>query len=431
MARAAFTDVRIAGIAAVVPKEEVRLAEEVARLGGDLRRVERLARIAGIDRRRVAPPGVTPADLCRQAARRLMGILDVPGDAIDALLFVGQHPDHILPATACILQDALGLSRDCAALDVNQGCSGYVYGLWLAFSLAACSAARRVLLLVGDGMTGLLDPENRVVAPVFGDCGTATLVERAQGAPAAWFDLGTDGSGAKDLMIAAGGARIPPPSTPEAYAAHCQRVFDPAGVPWRPNRLHMDAGAVFAFTMDTVPARIKALLASAGMTPADVHHLVLHQANRQIMANIAREAGFPESRTPMETFSRYGNQGAASIPCALCDALGEELARGPRTLLLSGYGVGLSWASAILTMEGARCAPVVDFDPETPIVAPEEELARWRARIAGAPPETRSDDTSLRGMPRDGMPSPDAGTAVKACGRAAGPIPTDDEGGMQ
>jgi 3-oxoacyl-[acyl-carrier-protein] synthase-3 len=383
MAHNIFRHAPVRALSAVVPKNEIRLQDELQFFGGDAKKAARVTKIAGIDRRRVADPGILPSDLCQQAAEDLFVGLGIDCSSIDALIFVSQCPDYIMPATACILQDKLNLAQTCAAFDVNQGCTGYVYGLWLAFSLVESRACSRILLLEGDGLARLTDQDNRVIAPIFGDCGTATLVEYAEEETPSWFMLGTDGSGAEMLMVPAGRGRLPPPQTPEEYAPYCERLRDTNGTPWRLNRTYMDGGAVFDFTLNVVPDHILELLRFAQKEPENIDHLVLHQANRQIMQAIADKVGFPPEKVPMEAFSKYGNLAGASIPSAICDALVTEIQNSWQQLLLSGFGVGLSWASAILTLDHIWCSGMRDYEKPAGHPRPEDILAHWHRKITG------------------------------------------------
>ncbi|MDR0466790.1 MAG: ketoacyl-ACP synthase III [Deltaproteobacteria bacterium] len=383
MAKNIFHHATISGISAVVPKDEIRLEDELRYFGGDIKKARRVTRMVGIDRRRVAEEGVLPSDLCQQAAENLFAGLGLDRSSVDALIFVSQSPDYFMPATACILQDKLGLPQTCAAFDVNQGCTGYVYGLWLAFSLVESRAASRVLLLEGDGLARLTDQDNRIVAPVFGDCGTATLVDHTAEENVSWFMLGTDGSGAESLMIPAGRGRLPPPRTPEEYAPYCEVLHDANGTPWRLNRTYMDGGAVFDFTLNVVPEHILELLRFAQKTPEQIDSLVLHQANRQIMRAIADKVGFPPEKVPMEAFGKYGNLAGASIPSAICDALAEDVQNSRRQLLLSGFGVGLSWASAILATDQIWCSGMREYEKPAGHPLPKDILAYWRRKITG------------------------------------------------
>lgn len=383
MARSQFLHAKISGMHTVVPRDEIRLADELQYFNGDSKKARRMTQIVGMDCRRVSPPGITPSDLCRQAAEILFSTMGIARGSVDAIIFLTQHPDHILPATACILQKKLGLSQHCAAFDVNQGCSGYVYGLWLASSLVESRAAARVLLLVGDSMCQRLDRDNRVVTPVFGDAGCATIVEYAEDGRKSWFSLGTDGGGAESLMIPAGGYRLPLPRTVADYAAYCERLRDPNGTPWRLTDPFMDGGAIFDFTLGTVPPHISETLSWAGMSADDIDWFVPHQANRQIMSMIAEAAGFSRQKTLMDAFSKYGNTAGASIPTALCDAWPAIARSGKRRLLLCGFGVGLSWASAILDADSIACAGISDLDPPEDTMTPQEYLAYWQNKITG------------------------------------------------
>lgn len=383
MAQSQFLHAKISGVHTVVPKDVIRLEDELQYFKGDINKARRMTKIVGMDCRRVAQPGITPADLSRQAAEILFKNMQVERTSIEAIIFLSQRPDHILPATACILQKKLGLSKNCAAFDVNQGCSGYVYGLWLAFSLVESRAASRVLLLVGDGMCQTLDSDNRVVTPVFGDAGSATLVEYSEAKNPSWFSLGADGGGAESLMIPAGAYRLPLPKNTEDYAAFCEYLHDPNGTPWRLTNIYMDGGAIFDFTVNTVPPHISETLVWAGMTPEDIDWFVPHQANKQIMSMIAEAVGFSKQQTVMGAFGKYGNTAAASIPTALCDAW-QEIAQSQKSrMMLCGFGVGLSWASAILNMGDVSCAGVTDFDPPADTMTPQEYLAHWQKKITG------------------------------------------------
>ena len=383
MAYSTFSHVRVDGISAVVPAEERRIEEDLVFMGRNVKKAHRMTKIAGIDRRRVAAKGVTPSDLCYQAAECLLNDIRLEKSSIDALIFVTQHPDYILPASACILQDRLGLSKHCAAFDVNQGCAGYVYGLWLASSLVESRAATHVLLLAGDGLSRLYDKKNLVTAPIFGDCGTATVLTYSQRETRSVFVLGTDGGGAETLIVPAGGARIPLPLDQEAYAPLCETLVDEQGTPWRLNWTYMDGGAIFDFAMDIVPEHITKALQYAQKNEYDIGFLVLHQANKQIISAIAKQLNFPLEKVPMESFSKYGNTAVASIPTAICSELASKINNSTARLVLSGFGVGLSWATAVLELDHACCDNVREYVTPDKVHTPEELVSYWQKKISG------------------------------------------------
>lgn len=382
-----FNHVKVMGVSMVTPAETVSLADEAEYYGGDMRKIARTTSMVGLDKRRIAPVGVTPSDLCLQAAERLFAEMGIAGNTIDALIFVTQSPDYPVPATAFVQQNALGLPKTCAAFDVNLGCSGYVYGLWLAGCMLEARACSRVLLLAGDGLFRLLPPENRVVTPLFGDAGSATLLEFAETAAALSFSLYSDGSGHKSLIRPGGGARIPDIQDSSYSSLYHSIVHDSNGTPWTVGgfgNTYMDGMAILEFTMKAVPQHILEHMGCRNLTPDDLDWLLLHQSNKQIIRNIAEQTGFAQEKAPWQTLLRYGNQAVASIPGLICDQLKSNCDAKQRLhLLLCGYGIGLSWASCIGDFSGLYCSGIHDFIPPGPVSGPAEQIAYWHKKLKG------------------------------------------------
>jgi 3-oxoacyl-[acyl-carrier-protein] synthase-3 len=300
-----------------------------------------VVKMIGVEARHWVAEGQTTADLCQAAASRLLERLDWAPSSLDALIFVSQTPNQRLPATACELHGALGLSPACQAFDVGLGCSGYVYGLWLASTLIL-AGCRRVLLLAGDTSSRMVDPADRGTALLFGDAGTASALEADATAEPVHFVLGTDGSGAKNLIVQGGGFRAV-----EADARRAE-AYDPA-------HLYMDGGAVFSFTLKAVPALVRDTLSRADVGVDALDALVLHQANRFMLNHIAKKVGVGADRTPIN-IGRYGNTSSASIPLVLTTDLAERLTRQPMRLMLAGFGVGYSWGGAYVAAQPLACA---------------------------------------------------------------------------
>jgi len=191
--------VRLAGLASAVPRAASAAGESGKAFAPD--DVQKISQSTGIERRHVSEGGLCTSDLCYAAAKQLLSDLNWSAESVEGLLFVSQTPDFILPATSCVLHGRLGLSRSCAAFDIGMGCSGYVYGLWVASSLMASSGLSRVLLLSGDTIPRLTSPLDRSTALLFGDAGTATAMVRDESATPMTFSLGTDGSGWKNLIM--------------------------------------------------------------------------------------------------------------------------------------------------------------------------------------------------------------------------------------
>lgn len=376
-----FSHVRVAALQACVPPNEISIMDELEYYGGNRKKVERLRRAIGLNTRRVCPEGVTASDLCCQAADELLDSNHIRRDEIDALLFLSQTPDYQMPATACVLQDRLGLSQECAALDLSQGCSGYVYGLWMAASLMASGACKKLLLLVGDAFPPR-NPANRVVSPIFGDSGTATLLVHDPSAPDMSFALGTNGSGHELIAMPAGRARRPLSLDRLADAELYEDTLDAEGNPWRMLQPYMNGRKISDFSLQVVPPHIKNFMERARVSHEDITHLFLHQANGQIVECVTEMAGFSPSMIWSETFSRYGNLACASIPVAICDRLGNSRQDSGR-MLLCGFGVGLSWASCLVDMAGLQVGPVSDYRGSVSPTYAADYLQHWRNIFEG------------------------------------------------
>jgi len=356
MAKCNFSQVRISGIVTCAPRLEKCIEDEIERFGGNVQRIERLKRTIGLDRRRVVESGTTAADLCESAARRLLESLGLANKAMDAVIFVTQTPDYPQPCNAAVLHGRLGLSKQCAALDVNLGCSGYVYGLWLAHMMVAGGGCKNVLLLAGDTISRIVNSKDRSVVSLFGDGGSATLVQPSWQETVAWFSLGADGRGFDKLIVPAGGFRAP--CSDETKVEH----EDENGNIRSAENLFMDGVEIFNFSISEEPKSVQELIEYAGLEPTVIDHFIFHQANQYILRNIAKRLKINIEKVPMKTFERFGNQSSASIPFVLCGELQEALTDSTqRRLLLSGFGVGLSWASAIVDIGNLTACELIEL----------------------------------------------------------------------
>jgi len=344
--------VAVRGIRACVPKTGRTLAEE-GLIPDDAER-ERLIKSIGVRARRIAPEGVMTSDLCQRAAEGLLEQLGWARDSIDVLVFVTQNPDYVAPATACALQNRLGLGS-CLAFDVNLGCSGYTYGLWMVASLlktlSVAGRPARGLLLAGDVSSPRLLKGDRATVPLFGDAGTATALEIDPSAADMTGVFGTDGAGAPHIMIEAGGLKMPLMPGGEPWDAETNEKLGKAA------RLHLNGPEVFTFTLRNVPALVKGILEASGSTVDDIDYVVFHQANVFMLDHLRKKSGLPEEKVPiaMET---YGNTSSASIPLTIADRLSGAFST-PKPVLLVGFGIGWSWAALKLDL-GPMPGCVVD-----------------------------------------------------------------------
>lgn len=335
MAASRLNGVHLAGIVSAVPAHAGTEADLATRFGADA--ASRIIKATGIVRRPLAAAGQCTSDLAAAAAETLLTGLGWERATVTVLLMVTQTPDHSLPATAIQIQHRLGLGHGTAAFDIGLGCSGYVYGLWVAAALlGALPVGSRALVLAGDTTSRYLCPDDRATVPLFGDAATATALERDDNASPMSFDLGSDGAGAPYLMVRGGGMRDPDV----------------------PATLFMDGTQVFAFTLREVPASLCAVLKTAGWELGSVDHIVLHQANAQMIRHLGQRLGARPEQMVL-ALEDTGNTSSASIPLALCHTL-TSLTH-PVRLLLSGFGVGWSWASVALTIPPLKVCRILNL----------------------------------------------------------------------
>jgi 3-oxoacyl-[acyl-carrier-protein] synthase-3 len=333
-------DIGILGISYYLPPD-IETNAEVRRQNPDWR-LEGFDDQAGIYSRHLAAAGETASDLGYQAACLLLKRSLTPVAEIDYLIFCSQFPDHYAPASACALQSRLGLGRHTGAFDFNLGCSGFVFGLQMARSFIACGDARYVLLITGDTNSKAVHPRDRSVRMLFGDGATATLIGPGdRGARIGTFLLGTDGTGAKNLIVPSGGYRLPrSPETAKEYT-------DSAGCTRSQDNLFMDGTAIFTFAITTVPRVIDDLLRKADLAPQDVDWYVYHQANKFMLQNLAARSKIPEEKLVLE-LADVGNTSASSIPIAIQRWVEAGRIRPGQRLVLVGFGIGYSWAACDL-----------------------------------------------------------------------------------
>ncbi|UUC94254.1 MULTISPECIES: ketoacyl-ACP synthase III [Comamonas] len=338
MALSTLHNVRVAGMASCVPKRVVSNLEDCPPSQRSER--ERLVRNIGIQTRRLCPDWQCFSDLAFAATEKLLEDLQWQREEIGALIVITQSPDYLIPSTAIILQDRLGLPQTTIAFDVNLGCSGYPFGLHLVGSMISAGGVKKALLLVGDKSGSYRDP-------LFSDAGTVTALEFDSSASPMFFNLNSDGSGYKAIFKPVGGHREP-------FAPHHSspiRAEDGSIASW-PSDLVLDGPAVLSFSTQRVPPAVLQTLEYAGVEKEAVDYFVFHQANRMINETIRKKLALPVEKVP-STLADYGNTSGATLPVTMTARLHEALSAGRHKLLLSGFGIGLSWGSCILDVENA------------------------------------------------------------------------------
>ena len=349
MAKITFQGVGIKALSACVPQEVV-YNKDLGYLSPE-EEIDKVIDNIGIEQRRIAAPDVMASDLCFKAAQQLMADNDIDPKSIDVLLFMSQTADYRIPATSCLLQQRLGLPKETMCMDITLGCSGYLYALSTAFAYASIPGVNRVLLLDGETFSKIVNRRDKVDWPLYGDAGTATLVEKGDFGPST-FLLYTDGSGEDKLKIHAG---MRNPITPDS----CVEREREEGNVRTDLEVFMDGMDVFNFAISKVPRSVKQLLAETGETIDDVDYLVFHQANRFMMDFFVKKLKIAPERVPF-CINKYGNTSSASVPLTISSELNGKL-EGSHTVVLSAFGAGLSWGSALLHTLDCRVSPVIEY----------------------------------------------------------------------
>lgn len=326
MVDAIINHVNINGIATAVPKKLDVNKEKKYRFASD-KQFHRLYNYLKIKTLYKAEQHQCTSDLCYAAAESLLSILKWPANSIDLLVFVSQTPDYILPSTSAMLQSRLKLSTTTATIDINQGCSGYVYGLWTVMSFLQTGYLKRALLLAGDTLSKLISDEDLSLDMLFGDAGTVTALEyNPSDSSPAFFNLNTNGK--TSVLVEERGFRSQINSDDQA-------------------RLQIEGSSVVEFTLREVPNIIDKLLTSACLEKNCVDYWVLHQANGSMIQNLAELCCIEGARLP-KSYAKFGNTSSASIPVTLSHSLQQALQDKSKTLGLIGYGAGLSFAGALI-----------------------------------------------------------------------------------
>lgn len=350
MALFSLHDISIKGLSASVPvavedNAELDLIPEKQRAS--------FIETTGIRYRRIAPAGLTAADLCLNAAGRLLSDIGWDAREIDILIFVTQTPDYVIPNSASIIQYKLGMSKNSIVFDINLGCSGYVYGLSVIGALLQNIPNGRGLLLVGDCSSSVVSKNDKSTYPLFSDAGSATALERKDGQ--VWhFNLQTDGAGNEDIMVKGGGMR-----NPFSAESLIEKEYGP-GEQRTDLQMKLDGMNIFNFALREVAGNIEALLKKYDINQASVDYFVLHQANKLILECVRKKLKESAEKFPYSLY-HYANTSSASIPVTIVSELRTSLQHRYAKILLSGFGVGLSWGSVYLPIEDAVILPLIEI----------------------------------------------------------------------
>ena len=352
MALLKFNKVGITGISAAIPKNTIDNYAYTDFF--DKEDVKEVVDKVGIKERRFAPDGMCASDLCFAAAEKLISDMNIDKSEIDLLIFISQTPDYRMPATSILLQNKLGLSKTTAAFDISLGCSAFVYGLSTVYALMQSGGFRKALLLDGETRSRIYSPKDRKTAFLFGDGGIAAIIEKGDQFEESYFSLNSDGSKESYIKMDAGGYR-----NPSSIETLKEKVVDEYGNIRSDEHGYMSGADVFNFVLAEIPKDIKTVINLAKTDLSQIDFFVFHQANSYMNNYLAKKLKLDTERVP-NSIEKFGNTSSVSIPLTIVSELKNKL-QGNKKLLFSGFGVGMSWASAIINTMDCYVSDILEI----------------------------------------------------------------------
>lgn len=352
MAYLEFENIGISGLAAAVPENIIDNYSYTEYF--DAASVKEVVDKVGIKERRFANENTCASDLCFAAADKLLNDMKIDRSEINLLVFVSQTPDYKMPATSIILQHRLNLPNSTIAFDINMGCSGFIYGLSIVYSFMQQRGFRKALLLDGETRSRVYSPKDRNTAFLFGDAGVAALIEKDEKYGDSFFSLNSDGSREHLIKIEAGGYR-----NPSSIETLKEKVIDEHGNIRTDEQASMNGADVFNFLIREVPRDVKNTLAFSKNEISEMDYYVFHQANNYINSYLGKKLKLDKEKVPM-SIEKFGNTSSVSIPLTIVSELKDKLDNNKR-ILMCGFGVGLSWATAILNMNDCFIGDLIEI----------------------------------------------------------------------
>lgn len=370
MSLSKFNNVKVSGVICVVPDKQLNINDELEFYDNNLKKLERNKKILGLGTRHVVPEGITASDLCEEAAKQLIDKLNINKDEIDTLIMVSINHDYNGNSDACIIQGNLDLPEECACFDMSGlGCTDVVYGLWVAHSLIQSGASKKCLVLEGSTSSLISDIRNRNSNMLFGDAGSAMLLEYSEESIPSYFHLKSRGKDWKKITTPAGGFKLPVRKD----------IIDLEIKDGEGNILHlwdsvMRGTDVFKYAIETAPESIEKVLNFAEKNKKDIDFFAIHQANGQIIKTIINHANLSADKASFETFTKYGNCGGTSVLVNFCDQMYNK---SYSDILFVSFGVGLSTASCILNLKDSFNGGVNIFKTPENIPSRDDLIQGW------------------------------------------------------
>lgn len=353
MAIIKFNNVGITAMAACVPRNVIDNYHYDLDIWPE-DEVKKVVDKVGVAERRFVDDKTCASDLCFEAAEKLFADNQIDKSEIDLLVFLSQTPDYRMPATSILLQDRLGLPMSTMAFDISLGCSGFISALCIVYAMMQNQGFQKALLLDGETRSKVYSRKDRREAFIFGDAGVAALIERDKKFGESHFSLNSDGSRGDLIMIKGGGYR-----NMSSIETLKEKVVDEYGNIRTDENGYMNGADVFNFVIVEVPKDIKRLMDASGEDIQQMDYYVFHQANAFINNHIAKKLRLEQERIP-STIQKYGNTSSVSVPLTIVSELKNKMA-GKKKLMLSAFGVGMAWATAVIPFEDCRISEIVEL----------------------------------------------------------------------
>lgn len=350
-----FHNKKISGILTILPEHEVKFDDELDNYNFSHAKSLKLKMTMGYNTHRVVEDGVCISDLCIHGLNFLFSNKLLQKEDIDALVLVTQSPDYFMPPTSNVIQGHLGLKHDMICMDINQGCAGYVIGLFQAFMLLEQEQISKVVLLNADVLSRKISKRDRNSNPLIGDAASVTIIEKTEIPGTVFGNLKMNGTKYDSLIIPAGGFKKP--STQETG----MMVEDSAGNFRALDHLVMKGDEVFNFVQCEVPPMIEQLLELGNKNKEDIDYYMFHQPNKFMLNKLADKLGVPREKMPSNIVENFGNASGVSIPTAISFNLGDLLKSNSYLMCLAGFGVGLTWASILMRIENLKFNEIIYY----------------------------------------------------------------------
>jgi len=342
--QALYRGKRIAGIYTVVPANRVPFEDEAANYAAPVEQTLRLKKVMGFGGHRIVRKDSCASDLAVAGLEDMISRKLLDPAEVSALLFVSQTPDAPMPPTSNLIHGRLGLPKSVLCLDINQGCAGFIIGVMLGFSLLDNPDCKTVVLVNADTLSRKCSSQDRNIYPMVGDAAAITVLKRTSEDEQSWARMYMDGSRANALQIPAGGMRMPSNAKTQEVAEvgdGNRRALD---------HFYMEGSQVLNFVMSEVPRLIEELLEDAGINKQDIEFFLFHQPNKFMLQKLGAQAGLESERLFKNIVEEFGNASSATIPTNICHNLSEVVTERSSTVMMAGFGVGLSWGGLVLKL---------------------------------------------------------------------------------